>query len=151
MPQMLSFIDAANEIMRLYNRGELPARVLSAIQAKLDAKGGTVEVIIEFVETVYAYRADGDMTPEIMELAAEVSDIASVHNFYGLQIDNRGPFISAILRGADLPTGVEEPQVYLPAQEAMTTTAEDPALPGDVQPEQPSDAAEGDSDASTTE
>lgn len=89
---------------------EVRASVPVSAQTAIDAIVGTVvmpERVSEFFEFGYAHR--DDLSAELRERVADVGHFAWVNGFWGLGIDGRGSKMETVLRGKDLPKGVDAP------------------------------------------
>ena len=89
------------------------AALLAALPSKVDQINAIVgsavppEQVSEFFEFCYANRAE--LPAPILVAAADVGNFAWVNGFWGLGIDGRGSKMETVLRGKDLPKGVDAP------------------------------------------
>lgn len=102
------FVQANLIIIQSY--AALRAAVAASAHAALDTIVGSVvppERVSEFFEFGYAHRED--LTPELREAVADVGHFAWINGFWGLGADGRGSNMETLLRGQDLPEGVDAP------------------------------------------
>lgn len=90
------------------NRTTIPVHVAEQIEPLLGQTRSPVDAIVNASEIVFANREAAGMPSGLLEVAAGLAVVASVHGFHGMDQESRGVNISLALRrqlGETAPEG----------------------------------------------